>query len=80
MTMSHSWFRVFSLMAALLLPVAAIAADDDKNSQAGKNAAGNRGDEANDRSNAQWQDDATRGQERAEEVRGEKGKGKGKMM
>jgi hypothetical protein len=77
MTKMIRWFSGVALMAGLLIPAVALAEHHEEKSEAVEQRSG----QANDRSNAQWQDDATRGQERAEEVRGkkgEKGKGKGK--
>jgi len=74
MTKKLHWIGGPALMAVLLLPPVALAEHDEEQSQEGGEAAEHRSEQADENSNAQWQDGATKGQDRAEEMRGKKGK------
>ncbi len=53
------------LSAALFLPTLALAGHHEGNEKAGGNAADHRSEQAEENSNAQWQEGAERGKERA---------------
>jgi len=76
--------RLGMLALAALLGLGTASAAWAAHHEAGENAGGNaeekRSDSADESSNAQWQDDATRGQERAEErKRAQEAEGEGKQ-
>ena len=59
----------FSLLAACLLIPTIASSEKPEKGKAGGNAKDHRSERAEERSNAQWQEGATRGQDRADEVR-----------
>lgn len=64
---------------ALAFPPRGFADDKSKDAQAGGSAAEHRSDQAGEKSNAQWSDQAEKGQERAAQPsKGEASKGKAK--
>jgi hypothetical protein len=69
------YFSGVVLAAGLLIPAVAVSKDHEEKSRAGGAAAEHRSERAAERSNAQWQDDAKRGQDWAEEML-DKGKAK----